>query len=109
MRRVNSLFTILLALSGFLLLTACTTTYDPGYSSVHYGAGVYGGYGYPYYGRGYNYYGGGHRPYNPNNPNRPNRPDRPSIQPVSRSSASMARPSGARMSSPARMSGGRRR
>jgi len=112
MKQFNRSFMILLTLSGILLLAACSTTYDPGYSSyssTNYG--VYGGYGYPYYGHGH-YYHGPNRPNYPNrpgNPNRPGKPDRPSTQPVSRSSSHMGHPSSMRMGGATRMPRGRRR
>lgn len=80
----------LLALSGVLLLAACS---NGGYSTVHYG--VYSGYGYPYYGHGHDhYYYYDNKPDRPDRPDRPNRPDRPSIQPVHRPGGGMGRPSG---------------
>jgi len=84
-------FVILLACSGVLLLTACSSS-GSSTSTVHYG--VYTGYGYPYYRYDVdnNYYY--NRPDRPDRPNRPIRPERPVTLPVQRPGGGMGRPAG---------------
>jgi len=87
-------FVILLAFSGLLLLTACSSS---GTSTVHYG--VYSGYGNRYYGDidNHYYYNRPDRPDRPNRPDRPIQPDRPGrpvTLPAQRPGGGMGRPAG---------------
>lgn len=96
-----------------LALAGCSSTYNPGSSSIGFSTGIYGGYGYPH--SGYGYYPG--RPYYPGHPDRPNRPDhpdRPTTLPMPKSGVSgrpsskpstMGRPRGG-MNRPMRMPSG---
>lgn len=82
-------FVILLAFSGVLLLTACSSS---GSSTVHYG--VYSGYGYRYYDYDNDNYYYSNRPDRPDRPIRPNRPERPVTLPAQRPGGGMGRPAG---------------
>ena len=106
-------FATLLALPGLLLLTGCSTSGGGSGGSANYG--VYGGYGYPYYRYGYDDCCYGDRDYDREDvqerrqDRRENISNNPNVQPGSRPSGSMGRPSGMQMSRPARRAGGGRR
>jgi hypothetical protein len=96
-------FVILLALSGVLLLTACSSS-GGGYGSGGYG--VYDDYGYPYRGYGYGGCCYDDDDHHHDRPDRPNRGEGTSFQTRPGTSLTRPGPSGGGMGRPARMSRG---